>query len=77
MSEKHSSIEFLMSNIINDKVFTSEFIQAISSVVWQAEKGRRLEKEIESHAPDGRNYTNQQYVELLNENIKLRELLKK
>jgi len=30
-----------------------------------------LEKTLKSHAPDGRNYTNQQYVELLNENEEL------
>lgn len=33
----------------------------------------RLEDMLNTHAPHGRNYTNQQYVDLLHENQKLRD----
>ncbi len=35
----------------------------------------RMRAEIESHAPDGRNYTNQQYVDLRMENDRLRSYI--
>lgn len=44
-------------------------------LVEQAERLRELEEEIATHAPRGRNYTNEQYVELLNENKHYHELL--
>ena len=34
---------------------------------------QELEEEIKSHAPEGRNYTNKQYVDLLHENKRYRE----
>src|SRR5690625_4242672 len=36
---------------------------------------QELEDEIKSHAPEGRNYTNKQYVDLLHENKRYREVL--
>src|SRR5690625_1986501 len=36
---------------------------------------QELEEEIKTHAPHGRNYTNEQYIELLNENKRYREAL--
>src|SRR5690625_7637720 len=36
---------------------------------------QELEEEIKSHAPEGRNYTNKQYVDLLHENKRYREAL--
>ena len=39
----------------------------------EAERAQKFERLIETHAPEGRNYTNAQYVELLQENERLRE----
>jgi|SRR5690625_826646 len=42
----------------------------------QAERVNELEEEIKTHAPHGRNYTNAEYVELLQENKRYREVIK-
>jgi len=39
------------------------------------EENERLNSTLNSHEPDGRNYTNQQYVDLLNQQQKLIEAL--
>ncbi len=44
--------------------------------LWeQTERAKELEDEISSHAPNGRNYTNAQYVSLLQENQRYKEVL--
>ncbi|WP_342538353.1 hypothetical protein MKY15_19830 [Sporosarcina sp. FSL K6-1540] len=43
---------------------------------WVIERAQELEMIIEKHAPEGRNYTNAQHVEILQENKRLREALK-
>ena len=43
----------------------------VNAVAWLIEQVEKLE----SHAPDGRNYTNAQYVELLKENERYRKAL--
>lgn len=42
-----------------------------------SERVQELEEEINTHAPNGRNYTNEQYVDLLNENKRYREAKEK
>ena len=46
-------------------------------LIKQAERAAELEQIIKSHAPEGRNYTNAQYVNLLQQNKRYREILKK
>src|SRR5690625_2042576 len=41
----------------------------------QAERVAELEDKMKSHAPEGRNYTNKHYVDLLHENKRYREVL--
>lgn len=45
----------------------------LNELYQQAERGIELENEIKSHTPHGRNYTNEQYVELLIETNRLKE----
>jgi|SRR5690625_4971328 len=47
----------------------------INWLIEQAERVAELEDKMKSHAPEGRNYTNKQYVDLLHENKRYREVL--
>lgn len=44
-------------------------------LIEQAERAQELDTLFKSHAPEGRNYTNEQYVELLQENRQFYEAL--
>lgn len=44
-------------------------------LIDQAKRSQELEKLIKSHAPEGRNYTNRQYVRLIREFTRIEEAL--
>lgn len=46
-------------------------------LIREAEKSSELQTLIASHAPEGRNYNNAQYVELLQENQRYKEAMEK
>lgn len=50
-------------------------IEDVNWLIQQAERVEELEEEIKTHAPNGRNYTNEQYIGLLQENQRYRQAL--
>lgn len=50
-------------------------IEDVNWLIQQAKRVEELEEEIKTHAPNGRNYTNEQYIGLLQENQRYRQAL--
>ena len=65
-----------IKNSNNEREWVLPFIYyALGLVIGQAGRAQQLEGLIKSHAPDGLNYTNVQYIELLQENKRLCEAI--
>lgn len=58
----------------NDFPVSLSFRQ-FNRLIEQTERAQELESLLKSHAPEGRNYTNAQYVETSQENKRFREAL--
>lgn len=50
-------------------------IEDVNWLIQQAKRVEELEEEIKTHAPNGRNYTNEQYIGLLQENQRYKQAL--
>lgn len=65
-----------VKNVRWENLRTSQILH-VKWLIQQAERVQELESEIKTHAPHGRNYTNEQVVKIRMQNKRYREAIKK